>query len=103
MAQVHCRERAGMAVQRVNGTLCDAAWRKKKKKALSRSFLSLTLFLSYYFTTYASLFLFYFFTCIFSFFRAAPEAYGSSQARGGVRAAAASLHHSHSNAGSLTH
>ena len=28
---------------------------------------------------------------------------GSSQARGWIRAAAASLHHSHSNMGSLTH
>ena len=32
------------------------------------------------------------------FFRAAPSAYGSSQARGWIGAAAASLHHSHSNA-----
>ena len=30
-------------------------------------------------------------------FRAAPEAYGSSQARGQITAAAASLHHGHSN------
>ena len=34
------------------------------------------------------------------FFRAAPVAYGSSQARGQIGAAAASLYHSHSNAGS---
>ena len=33
-------------------------------------------------------------------FRAAPEAYGISQARALIRAAAADLHHSHSNAGS---
>ena len=33
-------------------------------------------------------------------FRAAPEAYGGSQARGGIRATAASLHHSHSHMGS---
>ena len=39
----------------------------------------------------------------FFFFRAAPTAYGSSQARGQIRAAVASLHHSHSKAGSLTH
>ena len=38
------------------------------------------------------LFLFFF------LFRAAPEAYGGSQARGQIRAAAADLHHSHSNA-----
>ena len=34
---------------------------------------------------------------LFLLFRAAPEAYGSSQARGRIRAVAASLHHSHSN------
>ena len=34
------------------------------------------------------------------FFRAAPEAYGSSQATGQIGAAAASLHHSYSNTGS---
>ena len=39
----------------------------------------------------------------FCLFRAAPMAYGSSQPRGGIGAAAASLHHSHSNAESLTH
>ena len=34
----------------------------------------------------------------FLLFRAAPTAYGSSQPKGLIRAAAASLHHSHSNA-----
>ena len=34
------------------------------------------------------------------FFRTTPPAYGGFQARGLVRAAAASLHHSHSNNGS---
>ena len=37
------------------------------------------------------------------FFTAAPEAYGSSQSRGQIGAAAASLHHSHSNVGSEPH
>ena len=37
---------------------------------------------------------FFFFFCLF---RAAPTAYGSSQARGQIGAAAAGLHHSHSN------
>ena len=32
-------------------------------------------------------------------FRATPEAYGGSRARGQIGAAAASLHHSHSNTG----
>ena len=36
----------------------------------------------------------------FAFFRAAPLAYGGFQARGLIRAVAASLHQSHSNAGS---
>ena len=34
------------------------------------------------------------------FYRATPSAYGSSQARGQIRATAAGLHHGHSNAGS---
>ena len=39
-------------------------------------------------------------TTFLSFFllRAAPAAYGASQARGGIRAATAGLHHSHGNA-----
>jgi len=36
----------------------------------------------------------------FLFFRAAPKAYGGSQARGLIGAVAAGLHHSHSNGGS---
>ena len=43
---------------------------------------------------------FFFFFCLF---RAAPTAYGGSQARGQVRSTAAGLHHSHSNAGSKLH
>ena len=44
-------------------------------------------------------FLSFFFFCLLSFM-AAPAAYGGSQARGPIGAVAASLHHSHSNAGS---
>ena len=36
--------------------------------------------------------------CLCRLFRAAPAAYGSSQARGWIGTPAASLHHSHSNA-----
>ena len=36
-------------------------------------------------------------------FKTVLEAYGNSQARGQIRAAAAGLHLSHSNARSLTH
>ena len=36
------------------------------------------------------------FVCVF--FRTTPEAYGGYQARGPIRAKAAGLHHSHSNA-----
>ena len=45
-------------------------------------------------------FLLFFF---FGFFRSAPLASGSSQARGQIRAAAVILHHSHSNLGSEPH
>ena len=38
--------------------------------------------------------------CLFAFSRAAPEAYGDSQARGLIGAVATGLHQSHSNAGS---
>ena len=53
------------------------------------------------FNKYIFLFLFFFF-CLFiflSFFRAAPVAYGGSQARGPIGAVVASLHRSHSNTG----
>ena len=39
----------------------------------------------------------YLFICLFAFSRAAPEAYGGSQARDLIGAIAASRHHSHSN------
>ena len=48
-------------------------------------------------------FFFFFFFFFFCLFRAIPMAYGGSQARGRIRDAAASLHHSHSNAGSEPH
>ena len=44
-----------------------------------------------------------FFFLLLLLFRAVPVAYGSSQARGQIRATAACLHHSHSHAGSPTH
>ena len=53
------------------------------------------------------IYLYYFLSfCLFFlsvFFRAAPTAYGSSQARGEIEAVAAGLHHSHSNARSEPH
>ena len=48
-------------------------------------------------------FLFFFFFFFFFFFWSTPAACGSSQARGRIKATAAGLHYSHSNAGSLTH
>ena len=45
----------------------------------------------------------YLFICLFAFSRAAPLAYGGSQARGPIGVVAASLHQSHSNAGSEPH
>ena len=52
---------------------------------------------------FPSLFLFSYECFVFFFLRATPAAYESSQAKCPNRAAAASLHHSHSNARSLTH
>ena len=46
---------------------------------------------------------FFFLFCLFFVFRAAPMAYGSSQARGPIGAVAARLCHRSRNAGSLTH
>ena len=46
--------------------------------------------------------MFFFFFLVVSF-RATSMAYGDSQARGLIRAVAAGLHHSHSNAGSEPH
>ena len=51
-------------------------------------------------TIYIYTFLFIF---MYLFFRDAPMVYEGSQARGPIRAVAASLHHSHSNAGSKPH
>ena len=45
----------------------------------------------------------FFFFDLFSFSRAAPAAYGVSQARGLIGAVAASLRQSHSNTGSEPH
>ena len=42
----------------------------------------------------------FFFFFFFLLLRAAPKAYGNSQARGQIGATTAGLHHSHSNAGS---
>ena len=50
------------------------------------------------FNYYYYLIIHYFFTYLL--FKAAPTAYGGSQARGPIGAAAAGLHHNHSNAGS---
>ena len=43
---------------------------------------------------------YFFFFCLFFLFRAAPVAYGCSQARGRIGAVATHLHHSHSSRGS---
>ena len=53
---------------------------------------------------FSYLFLFFFFLSFFFFlFEATSMAHGSSQARGWIRATAAGLYHSHSNAGSEPH
>ena len=50
-----------------------------------------------------NLFFIYLLFLSFVLFRAAPTAYGGSQARGPMGTIAAGLRHSHSHAGSLTH
>ena len=64
------------------------------------------------FNFYLFICLFIYLCCLFALSRAAPEAYGGSQARGQIGAVAADLHQSHSyttyttahgNAGSLIH
>ena len=57
-------------------------------------------FLSFPFLSRILFFFFFFFFCLLVFSRAAPEAYGGSQARGIIGALATSLRQSHSNAGS---
>ena len=52
---------------------------------------------------HSSRFVCFFFFVFLPFLWAAPAAYVGSQARGQIGAVAAGLHHSHSNAGSLTH
>ena len=48
-------------------------------------------------------FISFYFILLFLSFRAAPATFGSSQAKGGIRAAGAGLQHSHSNVGSEPH
>ena len=55
--------------------------------------LGISLGISFFFFFFFIPFLFF----CFCFFRATPVAYGSSQARGLIAAAAADLHHNHSN------
>ena len=59
-------------------------------------------FLSRILHTLKTIFFFFFFF-FFLLFRAAPAAYGHSQARGQIRAIVAGLHHSQSNARSATY
>ena len=58
--------------------------------------LFLSAFINYLLWTLCTFYLFYFCPS----FRAAPVAYGGSQARGPIGAIAAGLHHRHSNVGS---
>ena len=61
-------------------------------------FFQKVVFFSFFSFPFLSFFFFFFFI-----FRAAPIAYGGSQAKGSNWSCSYSLHHSHSNARSLTH
>ena len=91
--------------RRVSG--CWATKRTKEQKSpFMVMFQDNTTFM-YYLRIYN--FLFYLFIYLFIYFwlfvfsRAAPAAYGGSQARGPIRAVAASLRQSHNNTGSKLH
>ena len=56
--------------------------------------------LNYFFSSFLSFSFSFVFVCLF---RALSAAYGGSQARGQIGAAASDLHHSHSNMGSEPH
>ena len=81
---------------------CSYPQRIKKKKQLCKMLEMLTnpiiMIVSLYIRIITLHILRFFF--FFCFFRAAPVAYGGSQDSGRIEAVAASLHHSHSNAGS---
>ena len=72
-------------------------WRRQQKQLLT------TWFLMWEKEPVLLLLLLLFCVVLFCFFRAAPTAYGDSQAWGLIGAIASSLHHSHSNIGSFTH
>ena len=65
--------------------------------------LELEILMSYQAYSSTGIFLFFFIFLFFLLFRAALAAYGRSQARGRIRAAAADLRYSHSNMGSNPH
>ena len=60
-------------------------------------------FLNNYLAQVDAEFLFSYLFSLFAFSRATPVAYGGTKARGPTVAAATSLHHRHSNAGSESH
>ena len=72
---------------------------KRKKKGGDLTFNHISNFLKSYYLILNELFIY----LIFFLFMATPAAYGSSQARTWIGAAAAGLHHSHTNAGSEAH
>ena len=73
----------------------DTQWWREEAKG-QRRFLCLNISCLAIKQEFYSISTFFF----FGLFRAAPEAYGGSQARGSRGAKAAGLYHSHSNAGS---
>ena len=70
------------------------------KFILFREFWNISNKPNYAFSLYIYFYLFIFYFYFFACFRASPAAYGSSQARVWIGAAAAGVCHSHSNAGS---
>ena len=81
-------------VDRIEQTLRLRCWGKLASWGVFDDYMFLFFLMAIYIYIYIAFFFFFF----FFLFRAAPTVYGSSQARGGIRATATSLCHSHSNA-----
>ena len=99
-----CRSKNFLSSSLLRDTCFINCTLKKKKRRASTPVFFLILFWKLSFWAVAEVFFFFFFFFFWSFclFRAAPTAYGGSQARGLIGVLAAGLHHSYSNATSAS-
>ena len=88
------RESSGWSIWKVEMASVDCLLRTIKREGKERCRLESEVYVG----QERSFLLFIYLLIVFFLFRAAPMAYGGSQARGLMGATAASLRHSHSNA-----